>query len=176
MTVGELILSIPEEIKEEVFRNFEFCILYIRMAVILVNQPDERLRFFLSLICSMISTGIRSFEELVFQLYQKSSLSPSSSFVQQYGEEILVSDYRKRIRDVVLSAITACLFWVFLQLEFSVSKHSEFRPFESLSRHPELLQELHVSGCPLLWKSSFSSLLWLGDAFLDFLECCSKQT
>ena len=66
------------------------------MAVILVNQPDER----------MISTGIRSFEELVFQLYQKSSLSPSSSFVQQYGEEILVSDYRKRIRDVVLSAIT----------------------------------------------------------------------
>lgn len=24
MTVGELILSIPEEIKEEVFRNFEF--------------------------------------------------------------------------------------------------------------------------------------------------------
>ena len=57
---GELILSIPEEIKEEVFRNFEFCILYIRMAVILVNQPDER----------MISTGIRSFEELVFQLYQ----------------------------------------------------------------------------------------------------------
>ena len=113
MTVGELILSIPEEIKEEVFHNFEFCILYIRMAVTLVNQPDERLEFFLFLICSMISIGIQNFEELVFQLYQKSSLSPSSSLVQQYGEEIRVSDYRQKIRDVVLSAITACLFSFF---------------------------------------------------------------
>ena len=111
ITVGELILAMPEEIKEEMFHNLEFCILYIRMAVTLVKQPDERLELFLYTISRIISTGIRSFEELVFQLFQKASLSPSLSFVQQYGEEIHVSDYRVKIRDVVLSSLTACLIF-----------------------------------------------------------------
>lgn len=42
MTVGELILSIPDEIKEELLYNLEFCILYARMAVILVMQQNEQ--------------------------------------------------------------------------------------------------------------------------------------